>query len=523
MQPKAKRNSAYRSHSPWALVLATSLLGACGGGSGSAGNTTSPTTQVALGAVSGFGSVYIDGVRYDDSESETAIEDANGNRIAAKLELGQRVRALHDGQGKATRLLVEAAVVGDVAAVDATAGTLTVAAQSVRINTDPGQGPVTRFGGGYESLASVVLGNPVEIHGSPVYDSAAQRYEIRATRVAKLDSRSHYRVSGSTSSVDADSFSINGLTVAYTADAIKPAGAALSDGASVVVFGTQMTGTTLNATAVRVLRAQADAPAASTQVALGGFISAWNGNAGQFVVDGQSVRLGTVTPTPAGATPQVGAYVKVVGLVAADGLIDASAVNIRTPAAEDELAMIRLAGEITDLIDGSAFLVRGVPIDATGITPTAGCPSPLVDGTLVQIKARAQAGTDVVRALEIQCAATQSMRPREVADRGLLWPVNRANQTFGLTDARSNQPVTVRWDDKTVFLGLPKPGSSELEIQVIRSVYVEGYQQGDTLVARVVRDVTAAAGKRDSDRFRRDPGAPIKPQPWLSYQQRPAR
>ena len=38
------------------------------------------------------------------------------------------------------------------------------------------------------------------------------------------------------------------------------------------------------------------------------------------------------------------------------------------------------------------------------------------------------------------------------------------------------------------------------------------------VVARVVRDVSAGAGRRDGDRFRRVPGAQDKPQPWVAYQ-----
>ena len=120
-------------------------------------------------------------------------------------------------------------------------------------------------------------------------------------------------------------------------------------------------------------------------------------------------------------------------------------------------------------------------------------------------------------ATDIQCAVMPGPRPRELVDQGLLWPVDVKARTFGLNDARTGQRVTVRWDDKTVFLGLPRPGSAELEIQMIRTVRVEGYQEGDVVVARVVRDVSAGAGRRDGDRFRRVPGAQDKPQPWVAY------
>lgn len=514
-----------------AVTVSAALLAACGGGAGPTvgdTNTSSPIradpagTPVALGVVTGFGSVYIDGERYDDAAAETAVEDADGRRQPALLKLGQRVRALHDGQAKASRVLVDAAVVGAVTAVDGAARTLTVAAQVVRANADAAAGPVTHFGGGYSALTDVKAGDDVEVHGSPVFDPATQRYVVQATRIEKLDSRSHYRVSGSVSALGGDSFKINGLTVAYNAGVVKPTGAALADGGAVIVFGTQFVGGTLTATAVRVLKAEAVVPPAKTQVALGGFVSARDAAAGTLVVDGQTVRLGSVAPTPAGASLVVGSYVKLAGVMAADGVVDAQRLNVRTVAADDELAKVRLAGEVTDLADAASFVVRGVPVDASGVTPT-GCAEPLADGTLVQVEAQAQAGTDVVRASRIECIVSVSARPRETLGQGVLWPVDAANRTFTLTDARSKVQVKVRWDDKTAFLGLPVPGSAQPQTQVLRTVRVEGYQEGDTLVARVVRDATAAAGRREADRFRSvDKGAAAAAlEAWAAYRRKP--
>ena len=504
-----------------AVAVSTALLAACGGG-GANPSVSGGGTPVALGFVTGFGSVYIDGERYDDSAAETAVEDADGRRQATMLKLGQRVRALHDGQGQASHVVVDAAVTGAVTAVDGAAGTLTVAAQTVRVNVDPAAGPVTNFGGGYAALADVRANDDAEIHGSPVYDAGSQRYVIQATRVEKLASRSHYRVSGSVAALDGDSFEINGLTVAYTAGVVKPAGATLANGGAVVVFGTQLSGGTLTATAVRVLKAEAMVPPARTQVALGGFVSARDAAAGTLVVDGQTVRLGSVTPTPAGAVPAVGGYVKLAGVMAADGVIDAQRLNVRTVAADDELAKVRLAGEVTDLADAASFLVRGVPVDATGVTLGAGCPSPLVDGAAVRVEAHAQAGTDVVRATRIDCDTSAPARPRELMSQGLLWPVDAARRTFTITDARTQAQVTVRWDDKTVFLGLPQPDSTQPQIQVLRTVRVEGYQEGNAVLARVVRDLTAPAGRREGDRFRPGgaPAAGGSAGVWADYRQR---
>lgn len=506
-----------------AAAVAACVLAACGGGSQPNAAGAGSGTPVAQGFVTGFGSVYIDGERYDDAAAETSVEDADGRAQATLLKLGQRVRALHDGQGKASRVVVDAAVTGVATAVDLAAGTLRVAAQTVRVNADAAAGPVTNFGGGYSALADVQANDDVEIHGSPVYDAASQRYVIQATRVEKLASRSQYRVSGSVAALGGNSFEINGLTVAYTAGVVKPAGATLANGGAVVVFGTQLSGGTLTATAVRVLKAEAMVPPARTQVALGGFVSARDTAAGTLVVDGQTVRLGSVTPTPAGATPVVGSYVKLAGVMAADGIVDAQRLNVRTVAADDELAKVRLAGEITDLADASSFLVRGVPVDATGVTPGAGCPSPLVDGTAVRVESRAQAGTDVVQATRIDCDAPVAARPREI--QGLLGPADVAGSTFRVTDARTQAQVTVRWDDKTVFLGLPKPDGTQAQTAVLRTVRVEGYQDGATVLARVVRDETAAVGRREGDRFRPGgaPGAGGAAGSWADYRQRSQR
>jgi hypothetical protein len=204
--------------------------------------------------------------------------------------------------------------------------------------------------------------------------------------------------------------------------------------------------------------------------------------------------------------------------MAADGVVDAQRLSVRTVVAGDELAKVRLAGEITDLADAASFLVRGVPVDATGVTPGAGCPSPLVDGTPVRVEAQAQAGTDVVLATRIDCDAPSGTRPRELLSQGLMWPVDAASRSFTITDARTQAQVTVRWDDKTVFLGLPRPDSTQPQIQVLRTVRVEGYQEGNTVLARVVRDLTLPAGRREGDRFR--PGGAPGAGAWTEYRQK---
>ncbi|MFZ9407191.1 MAG: hypothetical protein ACO26U_08860, partial [Burkholderiaceae bacterium] len=51
------------------------VLSACGGGGGPSATGLGVTTQSVSGTITGFGSVYIDGVRYDDSLASVRIEE----------------------------------------------------------------------------------------------------------------------------------------------------------------------------------------------------------------------------------------------------------------------------------------------------------------------------------------------------------------------------------------------------------------------------------------------------------------
>ncbi|NBS64643.1 MAG: hypothetical protein EBT33_09890, partial [Betaproteobacteria bacterium] len=186
-------------------------MAGCGGGSGGSSATApltssdSPlqaaTLQVASGVVTGFGSVYVDGVRLDDSETGAVTEQADGSTRPVALQIGQRLRATHDGTGKVSKLVVDAAVIGQVVSVDAAAGALQVAGQAVLINLDAAVGSLTQFGGDgadsttrYSSLTDVQPGDFAEVHGSPVLSGG--QWVVRATRIDKRAAIGAVRVSG---------------------------------------------------------------------------------------------------------------------------------------------------------------------------------------------------------------------------------------------------------------------------------------------------------------------------------------
>ena len=86
-------SSRQRRASAWAALTATlaaALLVACGGGAADPGTAapSSPTATVyAAGPITGFGSVIVNGVRFDDTSA--SITDDDGKTMAeSQLRLG---------------------------------------------------------------------------------------------------------------------------------------------------------------------------------------------------------------------------------------------------------------------------------------------------------------------------------------------------------------------------------------------------------------------------------------------------
>ncbi len=125
-----------------AAALLLALLHGCGGSGGvDSGGTGGTLPTLAQGPISGFGSIVVAGVHYDESRAE--LLDADGAPVpASALALGAVVRidasavttsgTRADAVARTVR--TQEAVIGPVEAVDAAAGTLRVLGQAVAVN-----------------------------------------------------------------------------------------------------------------------------------------------------------------------------------------------------------------------------------------------------------------------------------------------------------------------------------------------------------------------------------------------------
>lgn len=158
------------------------LLSACGGGVETGGTGAGSYVE---GPVTGFGSVIVGGVRFD--EASARIEDDEGNaQPAAALRLGMRLKVDAgaiggdaDGGRSATasRVRVAPELLGPVTAIVGTSPFIEVLGQSVRVTA------ATVVDGVPGGLSALTTGEIVEVHGFPESPSGNDRYV--ATRIER--------------------------------------------------------------------------------------------------------------------------------------------------------------------------------------------------------------------------------------------------------------------------------------------------------------------------------------------------
>jgi hypothetical protein len=198
-----------------ALVAAALLLAACGGGGGGSDQPAplGADPVMTLGAISGFGSVHVNGVRFDTSGAQITLDGQPGSE--AQLRVGHVVRIdgtrSRDGrEGRASSIAFDDAVQGPVQSVDAAAGTLVVLGQRVQVDG------LTSFDDRLQpaSLAGIAVGALVEVSGFRDAQGV-----IHATRIEPKDASDAFEITGTVANHDAVArrFDIGTLTVDYSA------------------------------------------------------------------------------------------------------------------------------------------------------------------------------------------------------------------------------------------------------------------------------------------------------------------
>jgi len=210
-----------------AIALAiTSITGltACGGGSGDSDSTNSSTgtsgSTITSGVVTGFGSIFVDGVEFETDSSSFSLDDGDdGTEDQDGLAVGMVVTVTGtvnaDGvTGTAEHIEFDDELEGIVNASNVGAdgtGTMTIMGQTVVIST------TTIFESdvvGITGADLVVAGNVVEVSGFSSGDGT-----VYATRIeVKLAAHSgeEIEVKGIITNLTGTTFDLGGLTVDFS-------------------------------------------------------------------------------------------------------------------------------------------------------------------------------------------------------------------------------------------------------------------------------------------------------------------
>ena len=353
----------------WTLPAAVAVLvAACGGGGG--GSTGDPSrvtgatrTTYVTGAISGFGSVIVNGVHYESDSATVTLEGRAGT--VGQLEVGEVVHleAEVDAQGNAHAKAIdqERLAQGVVQAVDLAAGTLTVAGQLIRVDNETMLDDSIPGG----SLAGIAVGDRIEVHGF-----ASASGEARATRIETADAGdAEVELTGPVSALDAvaQRFTIGTQVVDYrtaTLEGFPASGPAAGD--IVEVKGTTM----LEDGALKAVKVQKEDGGldgrSGDEGELEGLVTRFV-SATDFDVAGQKVTTTGSTSFVGGTAADLELDVK----VAVEGTLDANGVLVAAKVVLRRASPVMVAASV-DAVDatGGTLRVLGVTFVVNADTRT---------------------------------------------------------------------------------------------------------------------------------------------------------
>lgn len=327
-----------------ASLAASLVLAACGGGGdgggfagtggvGSGGTGMLASDVSVSGPIRGFGSVIVNGIRFDDSSASISLGDDNGGARSADLRLGMMVeiageRGADGLTGVARTITARSYVEGPISAMDVQAGLLTVLGVTVAVNAD-----TVYDGDRVAGLADLAQGDRVEVHGIP--DASGQ---VQATRIERKPASNALRMTGRIERSDAASITVNGITVRTPPGGLTPG------------MLVRIEGTLANDGAVVAHRAR-DASLASQLQATGtgeveveGVVTAFTSPTA-FEVNGVKVAVADTAKREGGAVAQ-GVRIEVEGSFSSDGTLQARKVEVKPEDDEDNDDDFELHGRI---------------------------------------------------------------------------------------------------------------------------------------------------------------------------------
>ena len=350
-----------------ALTAVAISLAACGGGSSDSEPAPTPDpddgtggitgTGVAVGPITGFGSVIVNGVTYDTSSATFTNDGAAATQ--SDFAVGQYVLVTgtvdDSTNGTAETVTFDDNVDGPVTSVDDVARSFLVLGQTVFLS------PTTSFDdscpaslGELPGVAAVEVSGPVRADGT-----------IEATRIECKAVAGELEVTGAVSSLDegAMTFQINALVVDYSAATLDnfPSAGTISNGDPVEAKGATI-GANGQLVATRVeYKGGQYANDDGVHAEIEGFITRFASST-NFDISGIPATTNGSTIYEGGAATDLGLNMK----IEIEGDFNASGVLVASKIEFKQGTNIRVTGRI-DEVSGSTITVLNIPITTDGL------------------------------------------------------------------------------------------------------------------------------------------------------------
>ena len=348
-----------------------SLFAGCGGGGSGDSLTPPPTTPppvggigrngVALGPIANFGSIVVNGVRYETDSATFTLDGVAGTQD--DLKVGQIVSVKgtinDDGTtGTADEVTFDDSVKGPVESIDLALKQLVVLGQTVLISLD------TSFDDSFSpaSLEGVSVGQIVEVSGQ--FDANGN---IVATRIEPKPAGTMFEVHGTVAGLNttAQTFNLNALVVDYSSATLDNfAGGQIAEGDFVEAKGMTLGGAgELLATKVE-LESLLPGAVDGDRIEVEGFITRF--------VSAQDFDVAGITVTTTGTTTYVGGVAADLGLnvkVEVDGDLNASGVIVATEVDIRRSKAVRVVADV-DSVDATnnSLVILGIPVTVDVLT-----------------------------------------------------------------------------------------------------------------------------------------------------------
>lgn len=333
----------------WLVLAGAAGLSGCGGGTAEGPPGTGGSGLYASGAIGGFGSVIVNGLRLDDSSASVKLDGRDARSADLRLGMvaavsGQRTSS-GSNTGSATSIEVWSVAQGLVTALGAN-GQFSLAGMTVRTDS-------ATVLEGISNAAKLTLGQRVTVWG---LQGGADGYSWSATRVA-LTTDTAVASTGYVT-LSAGRRLLNGLLLTGTlADTLQSGpllrvqGSLSADGSSLALTGAQVQSTAAS------LPPQVQCEVAGLITSSGGAGGAYtNFTLGNYPVDCTGAPI-----SPAGSALSVGTQVRVSGSWQA-GVLKVSSVTIND---EQARRTVQISAPIEQFNSLASFTVRGQPCDAT--------------------------------------------------------------------------------------------------------------------------------------------------------------